>query len=131
MEYTVRKENIEQLIYAASQKDTMIDYLEEAALVKEDKNDDEPENTFGAALSTIHASKGLEFQVVFIVGCEEQLFPHWKSLETDNGLQEERRLMYVAMTRSEQLLFLSSANSRIGKFNKKSRFLYEIKELLY
>lgn len=128
MDYAARKENIEQLVYSASQKDTLIDYLEEAALIKEDKADDEQENTFGVALSTIHASKGLEYQVVFVVGCEEQLFPHWKSLETPNGLQEERRLMYVAMTRSEQFLFLSSANSRKGQFNKKSRFLYEIEE---
>ncbi len=127
MDYTAREENIEQLIYSASQKDSIIEYLEEAALIKEDKEDEEDKKS-GVVLSTIHASKGLEYRAVFVVACEEQLFPHWRSMDSEIGLHEERRLMYVAMTRSEHYLFLTCANYRKGKFNKKSRFLYEIND---
>lgn len=131
MDYTAREENIEQLIHSAGLKDTITDYLEEAALIREDKEDDEEDNTgTGVNLSTIHASKGLEYSVVFIVACEEQLFPHWRSMETPTGLEEERRLMYVAVTRAEQYLFLSSVDFRKGQYNQPSRFLDEISESL-
>lgn len=131
MDYTSRGENIEQLIYSASQKDSIVDYLEEAALIREDKSEEEADNTgYGVNLATVHAAKGLEFQAVFVVGCEENLFPHWKSLESENGLEEERRLMYVAVTRSERHLFLSCAGFRKGQFNCKSRFLDEIEKAL-
>ncbi len=129
MDYTSRVENIEQLIYSASQKETIVDYLEEAALVKEDKEDESDKN-FGVNLSTVHASKGLEYFVVFVVACEEELFPHWKSKDSDTGLQEERRLMYVAVSRAERYLFLSCANFRKGQYNQRSRFLDEIAESL-
>ena len=130
MDYTSREENIDQLIYSASQKDSIIDYLEEAALIKEDKSEDEADTGYGVNLATVHAAKGLEFQAVFVVGCEENLFPHWKALESETGLEEERRLMYVAVTRSAQHLFLSCAGFRKGQFNRKSRFLDEIEEAL-
>jgi len=130
MDYTTREENIEQLIYSASQKDTIIDYLEEAALIKEDKGDDDDKTSSSVNLSTVHASKGLEFQVVFVAGCEEKLFPHWKSTDSETGLEEERRLMYVAVTRSERHLFLSHAYFRKGQYNVKSRFLDEIEDAL-
>lgn len=126
MDYTAREENIEQLIYTASQKATLVDYLEEAALVKEDKENDTEHTNSAINLSTIHAAKGLEFQVVFVAACEENLFPHWKSMESDSGLEEERRLMYVAVTRSERYLYLSYAGYRKGQYNLKSRFLDEI-----
>lgn len=126
MDYTAREENIEQLIYTASQKETLVDYLEEAALVKEDKENDTEHTNSAINLSTIHAAKGLEFQVVFVAACEENLFPHWKSMESDSGLEEERRLMYVAVTRSERYLYLSYAGYRKGQYNLKSRFLDEI-----
>jgi DNA helicase-2/ATP-dependent DNA helicase PcrA len=129
MDYTSRVENIEQLIYSASQKETIVDYLEEAALVKEDKEDESDKN-FGVNLSTVHASKGLEYLAVFIVACEEELFPHWKSKDSDTGLQEERRLMYVAVSRAERYLFLSCAHFRRGQYNQRSRFLDEIAESL-
>jgi len=129
MDYTSREENIEQLIYSASQKDTIVEYLEEAALIKEDREDEEDKKS-GVILSTIHASKGLEYRVVFVVACEEQLFPHWRSMDSEMGLHEERRLMYVAMTRAEHFLFLTHANYRKGKYNKKSRFLDEINDSL-
>lgn len=124
MDFTAKIENIEQLVYAASRKDSLLEYLEEAALIREDK--DEEEQGGGVNLSTIHAAKGLEFQVVFVAGCEENLFPHWKSLENPDDLQEERRLMYVAMTRAERFLFFTSTDFRKGQFNRRSRFLYEI-----
>jgi len=130
MDFTSRQENIEQLMYSASQKDSIVEYLEEAALVREDKKEDEEEQSRGVSLSTIHAAKGLEFHVVFVVGCEEQLFPHWRSLDTAAGLYEERRLMYVAVTRSEKYLYLTCAGYRKGQFNRKSRFLDEIEQSL-
>jgi DNA helicase-2/ATP-dependent DNA helicase PcrA len=125
MDFTSREENIEQLVYSASLKENIADYLEEAALIREDTEDEE-EDRKGVNLSTIHAAKGLEFSAVFVVGCEESLFPHWKCMENEFGLQEERRLMYVAVTRSEKFLFLSSADFRKGQFNPRSRFLDEV-----
>lgn len=81
-------------------------------------------------LMTVHASKGLEFKVVFITGAEEGLFPHENSLLEDSGLEEERRLMYVAITRAEEKLYISMANSRMLRgqirYSASSRFLNEI-----
>ena len=126
-DYTARVENLEQLIYSASQYSTLLEYLEDASLIKEDKNDDESfEN--GVSLSTMHASKGLEFYAVFVAGCEENLLPHWKSKDSETDIQEERRLMYVAMTRAEHYLYLSSAGYRKGQYNNVSRFISEISE---
>ncbi|MDY6822628.1 MAG: ATP-dependent helicase [Thermodesulfobacteriota bacterium] len=127
MDFTEKQENLEQLIYAASQKDTMVEYLEEAALVREDKDEEGGE---GINLSTIHAAKGLEFHTVFVAGCEENLLPHWKSLETIEEIAEERRLMYVAMTRAEKNLYLTSTDFRKGQFNRRSRFLFELDRAL-
>ena len=130
MDMTARKENIEQLVYSASRRETLYDYLEEASLIKEDRADEEEEDYHGVNLSTIHGAKGLEFGVVFVVGCEEQLFPHWRSLDSETGLEEERRLMYVSITRAEKYLYLSSAEFRKGQFNQRSRFIDEIAEHL-
>ncbi len=86
------------MIHTARSKSDMLSYLEEAALIREDKEDDD-QDTDGVALLTIHSAKGLEFDTVFVVGCEERLFPHWRSIDDgDAALAEERRLMYVAMT---------------------------------
>jgi len=127
---TARQENIEQLIYSASQKDTLLDFLEEASLVKEDKEEDGEENDRGVRLSTIHASKGLEYNAVFVIGCEEKLFPHWKSMESTADMEEERRLMYVSVTRAERYLYLSSVEFRRGQYSSASRFLEEIEGYL-
>ncbi len=124
MDLTARQENIDQLIHAAAQKETIVDYLEEAALVREDKDDEE--ESVGVNLCTVHGAKGLEFHTVFVIGCEEQLFPHWRSMDSAEDLEEERRLMYVAVTRAERCLFITSANFRKGQFNPPSRFLNEI-----
>lgn len=85
-------------------------------------------------LMTVHASKGLEFKVVFISGLEEGLCPHEQSTYEANGLEEERRLMYVAVTRARQRLYLSHAQSRMlhgqVRYGIPSRFLDEIPEEL-
>ncbi len=130
-EFISKKENIEQLIYTARAKDTMIEYLEEAALIREDKEDDDEVETGGVSLLTIHSAKGLEYDTVFIVGCEERLFPHWRSIDAgDNAVFEERRLMYVAMTRAERFLYLTHSSYRKGEFATPSRFIGQIKECL-
>ena len=123
---TTRQENIDQLVYSASKKATLLDFLEEVSLVREDKADDTEQDTQGVRLSTIHAAKGLEYKAVFVIGCEEQLFPHWKSIDSMADLEEERRLMYVSMTRAERYLYLTSASYRRGQYNSPSRFLSEI-----
>ncbi|NIC43491.1 UvrD-helicase domain-containing protein [Aquabacterium sp. A08] len=83
-------------------------------------------------LMTVHAAKGLEFDAVFIVGLEEGLFPHENSLSSMDGLEEERRLMYVAITRARQRLYLCHAQSRMlhgqTRYNLRSRFFDELPE---
>ena len=81
---------------------------------------------------TVHASKGLEFDAVFITGLEEGLFPHENALSDQGGLEEERRLMYVAITRARKRLYLSHAQTRLlhgqTRYNLRSRFLDELPE---
>jgi DNA helicase-2/ATP-dependent DNA helicase PcrA len=83
-------------------------------------------------LMTVHAAKGLEFDCVFITGLEEGLFPHENSLSSVEGLEEERRLMYVALTRARKRLYLSHAQTRMlhgqTRFNLRSRFFDEMPE---
>lgn len=135
-DFDMRLENIQQMVFSASQHHTITQYLEECALVREDQED--ADDSRGVRLSTFHAAKGLEYQVVFVVGLEEGLLPHWRSVSGesgnfeaqagDPGLEEERRLLYVAMTRTVELLHLSRARARRGEFNRASRFLDEIPE---
>ena len=81
---------------------------------------------------TMHAVKGLEFDIVFITGLEEGLFPHSNSMYDDTELEEERRLFYVAITRARKVLYLTNARSRMLfgqiKSNMPSRFIEEINE---
>lgn len=83
-------------------------------------------------LMTVHSAKGLEFDAVFLTGLEDGLFPHENSVHEPDGLQEERRLMYVAMTRARQRLYISLAQSRMlhgqVRYSRASRFLDEIPE---
>jgi DNA helicase-2/ATP-dependent DNA helicase PcrA len=83
-------------------------------------------------LMTVHAAKGLEFDAVFITGMEEGLFPHENSLSDRDGLEEERRLMYVAITRARKRLYLTHSQTRMlhgqTRYNSKSRFFDELPE---
>ena len=125
MDYDARLENLEQLVYSASKKNTIVEFLEEAALIKGDQDDSE-KNKKEVVLSTIHASKGLEYDVVFLIGCKEGLLPHYKSMTSVLSIEEKRRLIYVAITRFPRYLHISFTQLRKGEFNQKSRFLNEI-----
>ena len=133
-ENRARMENIDELIGAVSEYEastenpTLEDFLENVALVSDLDN---AEFGSGAAtLMTIHSAKGLEFPVVFLSGMEEGVFPHGRSLQSDNRLEEERRLCYVAITRAQRQLYLSYAAQRMlfnqVNYNAPSRFLAEI-----
>ncbi|MGH2445113.1 MAG: UvrD-helicase domain-containing protein [Candidatus Limnocylindria bacterium] len=105
-------------------------FLEEVALVSDqDELDEAPDRV---TLITLHAAKGLEFPVVFIVGLEEGLLPHRRALEDERELEEERRLAYVGMTRAKDRLYLLHAHHRstygIGAQSEASRFLAELPE---
>ncbi len=137
-DFVSRVENIEQMIHAASEATDVESYLESCALIREDQDDADAGN--GVRLATFHAAKGLEFHVVFVVGVEEGLLPHWRSMQgpgaagTDpveenlQGIEEERRLFYVAMTRAARELYVSHAMARKGDLVKPSRFLAELPE---
>jgi DNA helicase-2/ATP-dependent DNA helicase PcrA len=90
------------------------------------------EGTDALQLMTVHAAKGLEFDAVFITGLEEGLFPHENSAQEVDGLEEERRLMYVAITRARRRLYLSFSQTRMlhgqTRYNVRSRFLEELPE---
>ena len=105
---------------------SLSDYLESITLESDIDHMDESDNV---TLATIHAVKGLEFKVVFIVGLEEGIFPISRAFNLKKDMEEERRLMYVAMTRAEQRLFLSSCQTRYlyGKrsYMTQSRFVEE------
>ena len=128
-----RLENIEELKSVTSKYDKYEEnalqyFLEEIALVED--TDEIRDGTAAVTLMTIHASKGLEYSHVFIVGLEEKLFPHERSLSNESEIEEERRLMYVAMTRAKEKLYLSYVQNRtiFGKstYNPLSRFITEI-----
>ena len=124
-EFENRRDNIEEFLFYAKKKPSLLEFLEEVSLIKEDRKDTDEEDK-GVSLLTAHSSKGLEFETVFIVGCEDELFPHWKSMGSSFEIQEERRLMYVAMTRAKKNLFLTYADNRKNLSRDKSRFLFEI-----
>ncbi len=92
------------------EKPTLQDFVETFSLMDENDRTEE-ENEDAPVMSTVHASKGLEYPVVFIVGMENKVFPHERSLN-ENGLEEERRLFYVAITRAREELFMTYAGER-------------------
>ncbi|HEY9435548.1 MAG TPA: UvrD-helicase domain-containing protein [Blastocatellia bacterium] len=105
--------NLEELVNAAAESEqrgeTLRDFLDHAALVSDT---DEYKAEAQVTLMTMHAAKGLEFPLVFIAGLEEGLFPHSRANESQNDLEEERRLCYVAITRAEKYLYLTHAMKR-------------------
>ena len=135
-----RQENIEELIngmhdFCATRREegnehvALTDYLAEVSLLTDQDNEKEGDGA-KITLMTIHSAKGLEFKNVFVVGLEENLFPSAMSMDSVRGLEEERRLFYVAITRAEEHCYLSFAKSRFkfGKteFSSPSRFLKDI-----
>jgi DNA helicase-2/ATP-dependent DNA helicase PcrA len=106
-------------------------YLAEISLLT-DQDTDKEQDKDKVTLMTVHAAKGLEFKAVFIVGMEEELFPSPFCTQSERELEEERRLFYVAITRAEELCFISYAKSRFrnGKtnFSNPSRFIKDIDE---
>ena len=105
------------------------DFLNEISLIADMSEHKESDDE--VTLMTIHSAKGLEFTVVFLIGMEEGIFPHANSLLEDNGLEEERRLCYVGITRAKEILYLTNSKRRMlyGKdtMNPPSRFIDEIK----
>ena len=105
------------------------DFLNEVSLVS-DVNDQKNDNSPKVTLMTIHAVKGLEYKYVFVIGMEENIFPHINSCEEDGGIEEERRLCYVAITRAKKELYITSADTRMlfgnPMRNQPSRFIDEI-----
>jgi DNA helicase-2/ATP-dependent DNA helicase PcrA len=112
----------------ATAPDPLSQFLAHAAL--ESGENQAAEGMDAVQLMTVHSAKGLEFHVVFITGLEEGLFPHEQSVTEQDGLEEERRLMYVAITRARTRLYLTYAQTRLlhgqTRYNVASRFLDEI-----
>ncbi|MDD5589544.1 MAG: 3'-5' exonuclease, partial [Candidatus Portnoybacteria bacterium] len=134
----IRWENIKELFTVIKKYDPLPPeeaasaFLEEVALLS-NQDDVETEKDL-ANLMTVHCAKGLEFPVVFMVGCEEGLFPHSRAMLNAWEMEEERRLCYVGMTRAKIRLYLSWANQRnlYGsiQINPPSRFLFDIPQNL-
>ena len=128
-----RIENIKELKSVTARFTDLSEFLENVALIE---SSDKPSNSDRDAITlmTVHASKGLEFKVVFLIGMEEGLFPHTQSLMELTQLEEERRLCYVAITRAMEKVFLTLARSRMYfgnlQSNMPSRFLGEIPQKL-
>ena len=135
-----RRENLEELLAGIQafvedrreegrEEETFLtDFLQEVALYSDlDKQDDDSPKV---SLMTIHSAKGLEFPVVFVVGLEENIFPNAMAASSRRGIEEERRLLYVAITRAERFCFLTNAKNRYHfgtmQFNNPSRFLKDI-----
>ncbi len=127
-----RLENLAELVGMARDHESVEAFLEQVSLVADTDqlpDPDDPSET-GAVLMTLHSAKGLEFPVVFIVGMEEGVFPHMRSLTEPAELEEERRLCYVGITRARERLYLTHAWCRTlfgsTQYNPPSRFLEEV-----
>ena len=107
---------------------TLAEFMERIALMADVDNHDSDENA--VVLMTLHSAKGLEFPYVFMPGMEDGLFPGWRAFDAPDGLEEERRLCYVGITRAKERLWMTSAETRTmyGKtdFTRESQFLREI-----
>ncbi len=139
-ENMARLENIKELRSVATEFPNITDFLENVALVEAEQNSDKKHsarddtNRNAVTLMTLHTAKGLEFMVVFMVGMEEGLFPHSRSLMDSSQLEEERRLAYVGITRAKEILYLTYAAKRLyfgeNISNPPSRFILDIPETL-
>ncbi len=131
-----KKENIEELksvasTYALRYKEKSLDmFLQEINLIEQEQSKNQDGTGNYVNLMTLHSSKGLEFDYVFIVGMEEGILPHSRSFTDENGLEEERRLCYVGITRAKEKLYLTFAERRLTREGYStqipSRFLGEI-----
>lgn len=125
-----RLENIKELRSVALNFPDLTQFLENVALIEQEYIPDGTEKNKAVTMMTLHAAKGLEFPVVFMVGMEEGLFPHSRALMDKHELEEERRLCYVGMTRAKEKLFMTYARRRLyfGQKNSSavSRFVTEI-----
>jgi DNA helicase-2/ATP-dependent DNA helicase PcrA len=132
-----RLENIEEFMSVtknfedANEDKSLIAFLTDLALVADiDKLDEDGKQVDSVVLMTLHSAKGLEFPVVFLIGLEEGVFPHSRSLMEEAEMEEERRLAYVGITRAEKQLFITNAQMRtlFGRtnMNAPSRFVKEI-----
>jgi DNA helicase-2/ATP-dependent DNA helicase PcrA len=136
-EALTRLDNLKELVNAAldaeTRGETLSDFLDHAALISDADDFNERARV---TLMSLHSAKGLEFPLVFVVGLEEGLFPHSRSLGTQAEIEEERRICYVGMTRAEKKLFLTRALSRRFLFGdspnetERSRFLADIPSTL-
>lgn len=133
-----RVENVRELRSVAADFEILEQFLESVTLmqgkVAPEKSYEKNTKTDGVTLMTIHAAKGLEFEHVFIIGMEEGLFPHSRSMLEVGEIEEERRLAYVGMTRAKKKLYLTYATSRLyfgtTSANMPSRFLIDIPQEL-
>ena len=125
-EVQVRAENLFELVNVASEYQSIEDLLIQASLYREDKDDDDDK----VQLLTMHKSKGLEYKCVITIGCTETICPHFKALDDPAQIEEERRLMYVAMTRAKDYLFMTYPSTVKAQGREQyvapSRFLREI-----
>lgn len=128
---SVTKTYEDEQIAQGNMRPTLAEFLENVSL-STDGDEDASAGDNKVTLMTIHSAKGLEFPVVFVIGMEETVFPSVKSVETAGGIDEERRLCYVAITRARKLLYLTHARGRMlygqTTHNQPSRFLREIPE---
>jgi DNA helicase-2/ATP-dependent DNA helicase PcrA len=126
-EEAYRLENIKELRSVATEFPVLKDFLETVSLMEEPTVH---ESSDGVTLMTMHAAKGLEFPVIFMIGMEEGLFPHSRSLMDKDEIEEERRLCYVGMTRAKEKLYLTFANRRLffgtRTQNMISRFIADV-----
>ena len=125
-EVQVRAENLFELVNVASEYQSIEDLLIQASLYREDKDEDDDK----VQLLTMHKSKGLEYKCVITIGCTETICPHFKALDDPAQIEEERRLMYVAMTRAKDYLFMTYPSTVKAQGREQyvapSRFLKEI-----
>ena len=136
LEADLRLENLEEFksITASFEEQTgsvnLGDFLEEISLVAD--IEEHKESNDEVTLMTIHSAKGLEFDIVFLIGMEEGIFPHQNAFVEENGIEEERRLCYVGITRAREKLYLTNAKRRMlygrENINQPSRFINEIDE---